>query len=99
MLRQFEAMKSDKSAPSTPLAEIDYVHGLQRLQLLVEQYSPALKEDFLTLEMRLLDNLNDEAKYGSTETSRADRARIVNALNDLVKRAGLESSFNDLCRR
>jgi hypothetical protein len=99
LLRQFAAMKSGTSAPPAPVPEMDHVHGLQQLQLLIEQHAPTLKDDFLTLEARLLDNLNEEAKYGSTETLRADRARIVDSLNKLAEKAGLEPSFNDLCRK
>jgi hypothetical protein len=57
-----------------------------------------LRAEFDTLEARLLDNLQDEGRYGPSETSRADRARIMDGLNRLAGRAGIGSSFNDLCR-
>ncbi len=99
LLSQFETMKSGTSAPVAPVPEVDYVYGLQQLQLLVEQHSPALKTEFLTFEARLLENQNNEQKFGSTETTRAERAHIVTSLNELAEQAGLESSFNELCRR
>ncbi len=92
-------MKSGALAPPATVPEMDYVHGLQQLQLLIEQHAPALTDDFLTLEARLLDNLNEKARYGSTETLRADHARIVDSLNSLAEKAGLEPSYNDLCRK
>jgi hypothetical protein len=81
-----------------PSAVFDYEHGLRRLQDLITEGAPTLLSEFHTLEARLLDNLRDERLYGGTETSRAERARVVDALNDLARRAGLSPSFNDLCR-
>jgi hypothetical protein len=81
-----------------PSAVFDYEHGLRRLQELVTECAPTLLSEFHTLEARLLDILRDERLYGDTETSRAERARVANALNDLAGRAELEPSFNDLCR-
>ncbi len=78
--------------------EMDFSRGLKHMRALVTQRAPSDLNDFLTLEARLLSNLQDEHLYGSTETIRADRARIVNGLNDLANRTGLGASFNDLCR-
>ena len=78
---------------------MDYEYGLRKLRELLTQYAPTLLAEFHTLEARLLDNLRDERLYGSTESVRAEKARIVQALNNLADRAGLGSSFNDLCRR
>jgi len=99
LLRQFEAMKSGTSASPAHVLEMDYVYGLQQLQMLIEKHAPTLKNGFFTLEARMLENLNNEVKYGATETVCADRARIVDALNELAERASLEPTFNDLCRR
>jgi len=79
-------------------AVFDYEHGLRWLQELITERAPTFLSEFHTLEARLLDNLRDERLYGGTETSRAERARVVDALNDLAGRSGLEPSFNDLCR-
>jgi hypothetical protein len=77
---------------------LDYKHGLERLRELLTQCSPKMLSEFDTLEARLLDNLHSEQLYGSTETTRAERSRILHALNGLANRAGLNSSYNDLCR-
>ena len=99
----------DGAAAATPQPEVepqrqvampglDYALGLQRLGALVGGLGRDVILEFQVLEARLLENLQDEGRYGSTETTRADRARIVASLNDLLDRAGLGSSFNDLCR-
>lgn len=49
-----------------------------------------------TLEARLVQNLNDERAYGSSDNLRADRARILGALNKLALDT-LHRSFNELC--
>ena len=48
------------------------------------------------LESRLLDNLQDERDYGTSETIRSERARIVQELNRLAL-IHLGRSFNELC--
>jgi hypothetical protein len=77
---------------------LNYERGLQSLKELLKQHLPTLQSDFETLEYRLLDNLRTAELHGSTEIVRAERARVVDSLNRLARRAGLESSFNDLCR-
>lgn len=49
------------------------------------------------LESRLLENMKAERLYGSTETVRAERARIVAELNRLAL-DHVGQSFNELCR-
>ncbi len=51
----------------------------------------------LTLQARLLENLGRTRRYGDTETNRAERAQVVDALNSLAI-ASLGKSFNDLCQ-
>lgn len=99
LLNQFDAFKRGLSSPMTSIPELDNIYGLQQLQLIIEQHAPALKSEYFVLESRLLENLNSEAKYGSTENTRADRARIVSSLNELAKKGGLKLSFSDLCRK
>ena len=79
--------------------DIDYELGLRRLRELLDEHAPTRLPGFYALEARLLGNLRDEQMYGSTETVRAERARVLQALNGLADQAELESSFNDLCRR
>jgi len=40
-------------------------------------------QDALLLELRLTENIEEATRYGSTETNRADRARILEQLNSL----------------
>lgn len=54
-------------------------------------YQAALAE----LAKALRSNLADDRRYGSTETTRAGRAKIVDQLNALVLANG-GRSFNDL---
>lgn len=99
LLRQFATIQAGTAQPVIPMPELDYVHGLRQLELLVEQHMPLLRVDFAEMEMRLLDNLNYEAKHGSTETLRTERSRVVAALNLLAGQVQPGLSFNDLCYR
>lgn len=89
------AVKPERAVDNT----LDHECGLQRLQESLAGCSPKLRSEFNTLEARLLDNLHSEQLYGSTDTTRAERSRILKALNDLTDRAGLGSNYNDLCRK
>jgi hypothetical protein len=71
----------------------DYERALEWLRRQAEETDRAL--DFLTLEARFRQNLDDEQLYGSTETRRAERAQIIEGLNRLG-RDTLGISFNDL---
>jgi hypothetical protein len=75
----------------------DYQAGLRRLRESLTGRAPDRLSEFFTLEARLLDNLRSEQLYGSTETTRAERATILYALNQLAHaQSGI--SFNDLCQ-
>jgi flagellar biosynthesis GTPase FlhF len=50
----------------------------------------------LTLQSRLLENIAQARRYGDTETRRAERAQIMDALNVLALEA-LATDFNTLC--
>ena len=51
---------------------------------------------FSVLESRLLDNLQGERLYGTSEAIRSERARIVHELNRLAL-THLGRSFNEIC--
>jgi hypothetical protein len=83
-------------APSAGDGRLDYERGLRAL----EQYVPADGEsdwkDFNLFKEQLASNLAGERRYGPTEGTRAERARVIDQLNPLALRlAGL--SFTDLC--
>jgi hypothetical protein len=63
---------------------------------LIKKHASTMLNEFLTLESRLRENLRSAGLFGETETVRAERAQIVNALNNLAQRAKLSKTFNDL---
>jgi hypothetical protein len=63
---------------------------LERLGQSHDQYAEAL-----TLQSRLLENIAQVRHYGDTETQRAERAQILDALNKLSVES-ITISFNDL---
>lgn len=73
--------------------DLDLERGLAQLKAHLPRAAAA---QFSPLQVRLLENLQRERLYGSTETTRADREAIVDALNRLALDY-LEVSFSDLC--
>ncbi|MCI0559797.1 MAG: NB-ARC domain-containing protein, partial [Nitrososphaera sp.] len=77
---------------------LDYKRGLTELKARIRAEYPARLVEFSTLEARLLENLSSEQQFGTNETARSDRAKMVAELNRLAfDTVGL--SFNDLCIR
>jgi hypothetical protein len=74
--------------------DMDYELGLDVLKRYAE--GADWYDDFDLYEAQLCENLRDERRYGPSEQSRRDRARIVESLN-LLARDHLDTSFNDLC--
>jgi hypothetical protein len=84
--------------PARPLARgFSHERGLAALDALLAQADVETRLDFAVLEARLLANLQDERRYGSNETIRSERTRIMRELNRLAL-THLECRFNDLCR-
>jgi hypothetical protein len=73
---------------------MDYERGLTELK---DHLQGDARREFNVHEARLRENLDRERRYGSTETTRAERAAILDALNRLAL-AHLNVSFNDLCQ-
>ncbi|MEO7908952.1 MAG: toll/interleukin-1 receptor domain-containing protein, partial [Roseiflexaceae bacterium] len=75
---------------------LDYERGLRVL----EQYVPADDgsdwRDFELYKSQLLSNLSDERRFGSTETLRSERSKVIDKLNPLALRIA-DLSFTDLC--
>lgn len=75
------------------MTPMEYERGLNTLKNMLPD---SAQRDFAVLEQRLRDNLRRERLYGGTETTRADRAAVIDELNQLaLTYAGL--TFNDLC--
>jgi len=74
---------------------MDFELGLKHLK---RQLPPEARQEFAVFEGRLRDNLRRERRYGSTETTRAERAEISDSLNRIAL-TYLNASFSDLCRR
>ena len=74
-----------------------YEAGLQQLLTQLGQDHPAYTE-VLVYQSRLLENLARTRLYGDTETSRAERAEILDRLNHLVLEAA-GKSFSDMLSR
>lgn len=71
--------------------------GLAALGELLPHADVETRLGFAVLESRLLDNMQDERRYGTNEAIRGERARIMHELNRLAL-THLGRSFNDLCR-
>ncbi len=83
--------------PARPSSrDFNLERGLAALGQLLAHADADTRLAFSVLESRLLDNMKDERLYGSTETIRAERARIVAELNRLAL-DHVGRSFNELC--
>lgn len=74
--------------------DMNYERGLDTFRQLAE--GTDWYQDFAVHEAPLRENLRDERRYGPSEQTRRDRARLVDQLNALALRH-LGISFNDLC--
>ena len=90
-----EEAKTPMSSASSDIFA-SYERGLQRLNsnIPVDHQSHS---DFLVYEQRLRENITQARRYGDNEESRADRAIIIEQLNQLTL-ANLSISFNELSR-
>ena len=75
---------------------MNYELGLRVLEPFVRPEDEDAWRDFKLYKGQLLENLRDERRYGSTETLRSDRSRIVDKLNALALRL-IGTGFTDLC--
>ena len=71
--------------------------GLEAMKARLKGSAQDVFLTFLTLERRLLENIEDEQAYGSSETIRSDRARIILELNRLAILGGGSRTFNEMC--
>jgi hypothetical protein len=78
--------------------EFDYKRGIDAFRVILQLKEPSALPELLSLEARLLENLAQERRFGTTEMIRLERARIVDSLNRLALRLNLGMSFNDLAK-
>ena len=77
---------------------VNLERGLEAMKARLKGGDPDAYLTFSTLESRLLANIDEERVYGSSETVRSERARIVQELNRIAL-ARFQSNFNELCER
>ncbi len=73
-----------------------YKRGVTKLMGRMGRNHPRLS-DALVYQHRLIENIEQAQRYGDTETRRADRAQIIDSLNQLALET-VEFTFNELCR-
>ncbi len=76
---------------------MDYSAALNRLRSAISRESSD-HSDFLTLELRLRECLDEERIMGPSERTRAEKAQVLSELNRIALRV-MRTSFNDLCLR
>lgn len=75
---------------------MNYELGLQALELSLKAEEGEVWRDFSLFKAQLLENLNQERRFGTTETLKSERYVVVDKLNILaLSFTGL--SFTDLC--
>lgn len=80
-----------------PTGQFNLELGLQVMKDALRGGDPDAFLEFSTLESRLIENIRNERQYGSTETVRSERARIVQELNRLAIEAKCGRLFNEMC--
>ena len=76
--------------------DLDFELGLQRLKEALLQKHGQVPSEFDVLAFRLLENVRGERLYGEEPASRAERAKIVHALNPMAREL-FDRSFAELC--
>lgn len=74
-----------------------YELGLERMKARLGLMQTDIFLDFLGLEQRLLETLDDERRFGPDGSIQVEQRRVIRELNRLGHRR-LGVSFNDLCR-
>ncbi len=81
--------------PQQPDSYSPYETGLRTLLAQLGRDHPRYAEA-LTYQQRLLENIAGARRYGDQELRRAERAEIVDRLNELAAATG-DRTFNELC--
>jgi len=66
--------------------DLQYQRGLEMLNSYVRLWEEESQRDFNLFKAQLLENLNHDRRFGTTETLRNERARIIDNLNVLSLR-------------
>ena len=95
------ALQSKQKDVQEKLASHDiyivYEEGIRRLLSQLNQIQPAYS-DVLVYQQRLVENITQTRRYGDTETRRAERAEIIDRLNELTLSVS-NCTFVDLCKK
>jgi hypothetical protein len=75
---------------------MDYQKGLQTFESLVKPEDERTWTDFALYKSQLQENLDEDRRYGSTQTLRNDRYKIIDKLNSLAFSIA-RMSFTDFC--
>ncbi|MDZ7959126.1 MAG: toll/interleukin-1 receptor domain-containing protein [Aulosira sp. DedQUE10] len=84
------------SAINSISSDFNYLRGLARMSQQIKATDIETQLTFATLNSRLRANIHDENIFGSSESIRSDRNRIVHELNRLGL-THLQQTFNEMC--
>ena len=97
LLRALQPQQANvQEQPTWPDIYTAYEEGIRRLLRRLDQGQPQYAEA-LVYQQRLVENTTQTRRYGDTETRRAERAEIINRLNELI-RSVFNRTFLDLCK-
>lgn len=91
----YDGLSESESRVREGLQSPNYQLGVHHLLERLGQGHPRHIE-MLTLQTRLHENMTACGRYGDTELRRAERAQIIEALNELSLQT-VNISFNELC--
>lgn len=79
-----------------PDPDVNLERGLKAMKMRLANADLVLRNEFSTLEFRLLANIANETKFGSDESTRHETASIIHELNKIALDQW-QLSFNELC--
>ncbi len=88
---------STRDPAASTTGHLNYIHALERLQIIIANLAPTLLPEFHEYERQLRESLNQNVAASSTGIQ-AERMELVKRLTALANRAGLNVDFNDLAR-
>jgi hypothetical protein len=91
---------TDRNPYSSPFKDSngnDYEAGLRRVIEILPYDDSSVRVEFEGLKQRLIENLVEEQRYGSTPEIKSSRSRILDSLEEFVVKH-TNKSFYSLCR-